>query len=158
MRVGALIPVGIVVAVAVVVLSPPGHLVLRDSCTIDGAINRARAAIQRERFWVKQLTYLDRDLAFAREWPNRSAHMRAEMDSAMEPILSDFNADTEKWYREHPELRPTPEDQQAEQLRDQANAAEARDVELHMRHVLAEHARDLERLRPLVLRRIEAGR
>lgn len=153
-----LIALGVVIVASVVVLSSPGHLVLNSSCAVDGAVNRARAAIQGERFWVKQLTYLDRDLAFAREWPNRAAHMRAEMDSAMGPILDDFNADTEKWYREHPELRPTPEDQQAERLREQANAPEARANELHMRRMFAEHAQELEKLRPHVLHEIDAGR
>jgi hypothetical protein len=158
MRYRLLIAAGIVAVTAAVLLSPPPRLVLDNSCTIQGPINRARAGIQGRRFWVGQLRYLDKDLAFAREWPEKFARIGADMDRAIAPAIKDLDASMEDLYREHPELRPTPEVRQAEQLREQATEAEARAIDLDMRRILAERGQELEKLRPLVLREIDAGR
>lgn len=156
MRWKLMLPVGVAVVAASMVLSSPRHLVLDESCNPKGPVNRARASVQGCRFWAKQLVILESDLEFAREWPARAARIVADMNRAVEPAMQATDDSMEDLYRKHPELRPSPEEQRAARLREMANAEEARGRDREMRRIMAEQVLWLEQLRPLVVDRVES--
>jgi hypothetical protein len=156
MRWKLILPAVVVVAAAAIVLSSPRHLVLDKSCKVIGGVNRARAAVQGCSFWAKQLAILDSDLVFAREWPARAERIEADLNRAIAPTMAEADDSMEDLYRNHPELRPSPEEQRAEKLREMASAEEARGREREMREMMAKQVLWLEGLRPLVVTRVES--
>ena len=134
--------------------SSPDSVVVDSSGEINGSINALREKVQGLGFWENQLTQLHSELAVAQNFPDMMDQMKRDIDKSFEPVLEEMDQTMEDLYTKYPEMRPTPEEQQAEMLRKRADAIEAEESRQDMRRIFAERARELIAIRPVIQQNI----
>jgi hypothetical protein len=105
-------------------LSSPYGIVIQSDGSILGLSNIIREKIQGNKFWRQQLataqSVLDREL---------DANKRqVEFDKSIEANIKRGNEIVENLYKSNPALRPSPAEQYAEALRDEADRVEAAEL------------------------------
>lgn len=109
-------------------LSSPTTLVVGPDGDVSGFLNVLRQKIQGQHFWKEQLAQakasLNRELAA----PQREEERQRRMEQLSKKIDQRF----EDTYRQHPQLRPSPSQEEAESLRAQADFIEEAEIKQTM--------------------------
>lgn len=143
---------GLLVAVFLYVYcSSPGKVVVDKNGNIKGLINKARASIQMKRFWKNQLKEINAEL----KWQLGEPLRKAKLDREMKQIFNEFDQSMEEMYREHPEMRPSVAERQAEALRERADQIEQQEFDRYLEKMRLERIAELRNILPLVKSRIE---
>ena len=138
---------GLAIIVAVYLyLSSPGKVVVDEVGDVKDLINTARAALQGKNFWKDQFREVNSALQRELSEPQR----RAELDSEMNQMLREVDQSTEEMYREHPDLRPSPEERQAEILRERADQIEQAEFDRFLEKIRLERIAELRKLLPVI--------
>lgn len=124
----AIAAAALIALLASVWLSSPSTVVIDEELTIQGPINRARAFIQGERFWLNQRHLVEKELAWYAAAPERAAAVDAAMERSDEAVKR-AEASMEKVYDRMPEARPTQAQQEAAALRKLASHIEANEAQ-----------------------------
>jgi len=118
-----LLTIGVTALIAL--LWPPQRLSVTESCNPDGTVSRVKALVQGRRWWRYQLGFLDLEIQRCKDEPARHARIRADVEA----LKTQTRQTMEGLYKEHPELRPSPEQRAADELRAQADALEQAELE-----------------------------
>jgi hypothetical protein len=128
---------------AYLLLSTPERLVVDQAGNVEGLANNGRLLLQGQRFWQDQLREatkaLDRELT---EPQRRAEGYRLEAELSAEMRRSDAD-----YYRQHPEMRPTPGELKAQALREMADRIEEQEFDQMME---PSRLREIERLRAVL--------
>lgn len=100
--------------------SSPDHLVVTEHGEIIGITNIARAALQGRQFWQEQAKVAKAELKWNQEAPQRDAERKARIDA----LLARTDQRLNDIYERHPNARPSPAEQKAEALREEADRIE----------------------------------
>ena len=141
-----IVSVAVILGVAYLYLSSPGEVVVQDNGKVAGLINQAREALQGKGFWKKQLFEVDKELVWELGEPKRNAELNREF-RAMD---REFEKEQEQMYREHPDMRPSAAERQAEALRERADAIEQAELERELEQCRLQQIAELRRIKRLV--------
>lgn len=146
---------GLVVSaiLALAALRAPSKLMVNQSCEPDGPVAKLKSAVQGRAFWERQLEHLDRDVAWHAAVPARRARLNSELDrlnSELDRRVTEFKEYREKLYAKYPDLRPSPAQRAAEELRDQADELEDAELSAWLEQKRVEIILWLQRCRPIV--------
>lgn len=128
-----------------------GRVVVSSAGNVHGALDAVRESIQGESFWRHQLKLAERELSRLRKEPEENRRMRAELKR----FEYESRKQDEVFYKEHPELRPTAAERQAELLRQKAEDIENQEFEREMNAYRVQRIRELERVVEVIARRLE---
>jgi hypothetical protein len=106
--------------VGYLLVSSPGGVVVSAQGEVRGYVNVARSKVQGERFWREQLDTTRRRLA----WELSAPEHRARRESLIEEIDQRTRERREDLYQRNPKARPSPSEERAEALRDEADRIE----------------------------------
>lgn len=131
-------------------LSSPYGIVIQSDGSILGLSNIIREKIQRNKFWRQQLataqSVLDREL---------DANKRqVEFDKSIEANIKRGNEIVENLYKSNPALRPSPAEQYAEALRDEADRVEAAELKRQLEESKIRRIAQLETIVGLLKKRL----
>lgn len=135
-----------ILIVAYLYVSSPGKVVVDEAGYVKGLMNTARAALQGKNFWKDQLREVHSDLQRELSEP----HRKAELDREMNQMLREVDQSTEEMYRVHPDMRPSPEERQAEALRERADQIEQVEVDRFLEKIRLERIAELRKILPVV--------
>lgn len=134
-----------IILIAAVLLSSPGRVAVTNQCAPDSLLSELRFKVQGARFWREQVESID--AYFERRARAHESEKKREREFAL------MRAQSSKLIQEieekYPNSRPTPAQQMADRLREQADAIEARETELFIKQVESERAIALDRCRDL---------
>lgn len=111
---------GVLGLILYIAMSSPGHLVVSERGEIIGIANVARSALQGRRFWQKQAQEAKIELKWNRAAPQRDAERNARIDALMARTDQRLN----EFYERYPKAKPSPAEQKAEALREEADEIE----------------------------------
>jgi hypothetical protein len=144
-------------ALAVAALRPASELMVDHSCELDSPVGKLKSFAQGRAFWEGQIEHLEREIAWYASAPKR----QARLDKSLAPILANAdralaeNRETmEKLYEQHPDLRPSAEQQAAGELRAQADALERADLNIRLDQMRQQVIRQLQDCRPAIEARL----
>lgn len=131
-------------------LSSPYGIVIQSDGSILGLSNIIREKIQGNKFWRQQLataqSVLDREL---------DANKRqVELDKSIEANIKRGNEIIENLYKSNPALRPSPAEQYAEALRDEADRVEAAELKRQLEESKIRRIAQLETIVGLLKKRL----
>lgn len=101
-------------------LSSPTTLVVGPDGDVNGLLNVLRQKIQGQHFWKEQLVKAKASL----DWELAAPQREEERQRRMEKLSKTVDQRFEETYRQHPQLRPSPSEEEAESLRAQADLIE----------------------------------
>lgn len=131
--------------IAAVLLSSPDRIAVTAKCEPDSLLSEIRSRVQGTRFWSEQIESIDAYL----ERRARAYESSKQMERQLSLMDAQTNRLMQEVYEKNPNLRPTPAQQRAERLRQQANAIEARETEMMIQQMESERAIDLDRCKAL---------
>lgn len=129
----------------------PTELVVDSSGQISGYVNNLRVSAQGEKFWQQQLELVRREIDYLERAPQRAREMDAEM-AQLERELMEWN---QELYRDHPELRPSPAQIRAQQLRDEADRIEDQQFKAMIKRVEQESLSRLREIETIIIARLQ---
>lgn len=129
----------------------PEKLVVDSDGQISGYINNLRQSAQGERFWRQQLGLVREEIDYIEKAPQRAREMEALMAQADRELMQ-FN---QELYRDHPELRPSPAQLRAQQLRDAADRIEDLQFQAIIRQAEQESLRRLRITEQVIIARLK---
>jgi hypothetical protein len=135
-----------ILIVAYLYFSSPGKLVVDEAGDVEGLTNKARAILQGKSFWKDQLREVTSDLQQELSEPQRKAQLDREMNQG----LRKFDQSMEEMYREHPDLRPSPEERLAQVLRDRADEIEQAESDRFLEKIRLKRIAELRKILPVV--------
>lgn len=138
--------VGVILSVAYLYLSSPGKVVVQDNGEVKGLVNKTREALQGKRFWKGQLFEVNKELAWKLGEPRREA----EFDQELRAMVREFEKEDEQFYRDFPDMRPSPVERHAEALRDRADALEQGELGHELEQWRLQRIAELRRIKRLV--------
>lgn len=139
-----MVAIGLVVLLGTYInFSSPGRVVVRDTGEVVGILNKLRKEFQGTQFWRDQLQEVNR--ALASEFAGRERE--AALQRKLSELDDELKRDEEQMYREHPELRPMAEKQEAEALRNRANALEMASLFRMLEQFRIERIAELRRIK-----------
>jgi hypothetical protein len=98
-----------------------GDVDLDERCEPDGLAASMYATVSPERFWSNQLKEINEELAAEQRWPEEQERLRREARQVGAEAVAEADRVMEEVYRQYPQLRPSPAQQQAETLRRMAD-------------------------------------
>jgi hypothetical protein len=101
-----------------------GDVDLDERCEPDGLAASMYATVSPERFWSNQLKEINEELAAEQRWPEEQERLRREARQVGAEAVAEADRVMEEVYRQYPQLRPSPAQQQAETLRRMADQLE----------------------------------
>jgi len=116
---------GVLALIAYIAMSSPGHLVVSQRGEIIGIANVARATLQGRRFWQEQAREAKNELKWKRSAPQRDAERNARIDALMARTDQRLN----EFYERYPKAEPSPAEQKAEALREEADRIEQAELD-----------------------------
>src|SRR5262249_8661928 len=111
-------------AVLAVALRPPTTLSISENCDISGLVEHLKATAQGQRYWETQLALLDEEMKSLETQPVRLAKLQQTVDEKTNAILETSQHFMDDTFAKYPQLRPSPKETMAEELRRQADALE----------------------------------
>lgn len=141
----------LVCVVAVGALLPSTELSINDSCEVTGPIQKLKSITQGERYWVKQLELLDKKVRYLEEYPEIIRSTQKMADEELKNILEKIEKDMEETYLKYPELRPSPQQTMADELRRQADDIEHAQLLQTIEQIYAKDIKLLKLCRPTIL-------
>lgn len=143
----------ILVPLLVVGYWPSGELSITHSCEPQGALASFKAHLQGDRFWSSQLRHLDKEVAWTRQLLER----RAKAREYNERSARKNNKAMKELYAKYPKLRPsaaeTAAKEEAEELRERADAIEQAALAEKEKRVFMKWLAELEKCRPVLVSR-----
>lgn len=101
-------------------LSSPTTLVVGPDGDVNGFLNVLRQKIQGQHFWKEQLVKAKESIYWELAAPQREE----ERQRRMEKLSKTIDQSLEETYRQYPQMRPSPSEEEAESLRAQADLIE----------------------------------
>lgn len=123
--------------------SSPHVLVIDDDVEPIGILNKYRSLVQGASFWENQLYILESELKKEMNAPLEMAKLQKELAE-----LAAKNQET--IYQNFPQLRPSPAQQQANALRDWADAIERAEANAMLERMRVERIQSLEKKHTLL--------
>lgn len=111
---------GVLALIGYIAISSPDHLVVSQRGEIIGISNVARATLQGRRFWQEQAREAKIELKWNRAAPQRDAERNVRIDALMARTDQRLN----EFYERYPKAKPSPAEQKAEALREEADRIE----------------------------------
>lgn len=131
--------------------SPPTEIAFDDSCNPKGVQARISERLNTRTFWNNQLTAAEREVQNLQEEPAK----QAQINKSTQDVQRIADAALEKFYMQHPELRPSAATQESQKLRDMADAIDAAQLDQQMEKyrlkriaMLQRCEREIERFAP----------
>ena len=106
-------------------ISQPDEVSLDSDGEVSGVTNAVRELLQGEKFWSHQVKLIRRDIQIEKNRPARLA----DFNSSMTELLSDIKNFMEDFYTDFPQTRPSLAEQQAQALREKADAIEQAEID-----------------------------
>lgn len=132
---------------------PSDELSITQSCEPKGALASFKALLQGDRFWNSQLRHLDKEVA----WTRQRLERRAKAQRYNERPERKSNKAMEELYAKYPNLRPsaaeTAAKEEAEALRERADAIEQTALAEKEKRVFMKWLAELEECRPVLVSR-----
>jgi len=136
---------------AMAALLPTTELSINDSCEVTGPIQKLKSITQGERYWVKQLELLDKKIRYLEEYPEIIRSTQKMADKEFKNILEKSEKDMEETYSKYPELRPSPQQTIADELRKHADDIEHAQLLQTIEQIYAKDIKLLKLCRPKIL-------
>lgn len=121
----------------------PDRVVVTPDGEIEGALSAARAWFRGDDFWVSQLQIVDAELRAERAYPAKVTRWKRE-DAAWDRQL---RLEESKFYRDHPDARPSQAEVAAQRLRERADAIESAELERSLEKIRLEEIRRLQAIK-----------
>ncbi|MDD2717509.1 MAG: hypothetical protein PHW04_16585 [Candidatus Wallbacteria bacterium] len=125
-------------------LSSPGEVVVSPNGDVQGFLSNLRVVLQGQQFWQDQLSLAKKELQMQRERPGELARRQKEVDDVSRQIFNGLDQDVEKLYQQHPDLRPTTEEQQAEMKSEQEEKQRQEATDGFFEQIILNRISDLE--------------
>ena len=119
-RLSFLAVLSLLAALIYLIASSPGGLVVSADGSIDGAANIVRSKLQGERFWREQLL----EAKIVLEWKQSAPERQSKRSTRIAELEERTKELREELYQRNPRGRPSPAEQKAEALRDEADRIE----------------------------------
>lgn len=138
--------IGIAISLAYLAGSSPKGIAVSANGDIEGILNIVRAELQGKNFWKKQLQEVQDRLTWLEGQPQRIARRNAklaELEAKIETRLEDS-------YTKYPNTRPSPAEQRAEELREEADRIEQEELDEQIEQYRLKRIQKLQRLIPIL--------
>lgn len=122
------------------IYSAPSSIVIDKNGQIIGSRNELKESLQGKKFWASQKKLVEKELKAAMDAPNQEAEEYREYLKN----IAESRRETNKYYQEYPELRPSAAELNAENLRQEADDIEYREM---LRTFASERKKRLEELK-----------
>lgn len=133
---------GVLAFIVYVAMSSPGHLVVSERGEILGIVNVARAKLQGVRFWKEQL----REAKIELKWSLAAPHRDAERNARIDALMTRTDQRLHEIYERYPKARPSPAEQKAEALREEADRIEQAELDQILEQRRLTRIADLEKI------------
>ena len=130
---------------------------LNNDCEPKGIIANIQVKLSSKKFWAKQLDEVEKAIHEERMWPGRLAEINretTEINREMEATISEIEAQSKDFYREFPDLRPSPAEQRVQMLRDKADRIERDEMYAKITQYTKERIKVLQKCRRKILSRL----
>jgi hypothetical protein len=139
----------VVVTISIAAILPSTELSINKSCDISGPAQKLKLAVQGKRYWAKQLELLDDEVRDIETHPERMRRLQIA-NEGMSEILEKHRQSMEELYSKFPELRPSPQQTLAQELRKRADAIEGTWLQERMNEVRTQRLLALEACRGVI--------
>lgn len=134
---------------AYLAFTSPNGLVVRSDGSASGFFNVLRAKIQGQSFWQHQLAKAQASL----DWELSAPERQAEFNRKFALRSRSLDQTIEDMYQRHPSLRPSPAEQYAEALREEADRIEAAELDRRLEESRMTRIAELETIVDLLKKR-----
>jgi len=131
--------------------STPGEVVVQVNGEVRGVFNKFRVVLKNKQFWKNQLKEIDKELTWELTEPERTAISNQEL----EILEQQFKKEDEQFYRDNPDMRPSPSEIEVEKLREQADAIEQAELDKELEQYRLNRIDELYKIRKHVEARFE---
>lgn len=142
---------GSAIAITITALLPSTELSINNSCQISGPIQKLKSGVQGQRYWAKQLQLLDEEVLDLMTRPERIRKEQQMADEKVSEALKKTRQIMEEMYSKYPELRPSPQEIIASELRKRADALEYAGLIEKIKQISAKRISVLSSCRPVIL-------
>ena len=139
------------IAIAIISLFPSTELSINDSCQISGPLQKLKSIVQGRRYWAKQLQLLDQEMQYLEAQPEKIRKVQQMVNEKTNEVLEQNRQFMEELYSKHPELRPSPNQIVADDLRKQADAIEHAELLGKLEQLNAQRIIKLKSCRSIIL-------
>ena len=116
----AILSAVLLAAFMTVAFLPKFELDINEQCEPKGLDSRLKASMQGQRFWIRQLRYLERAIEDMEAIPGKVQ----ELERTVRSTFAWMDSVNEDLYRRFPEMRPTPREAAARHLQREAESIE----------------------------------
>lgn len=134
-------------------LSSPTTLVVGPDGDVNGLLNVLRQKIQGQHFWKEQLVKAKVSL----DWELAAPQREEERQRRMEKLSKTVDQRLEETYRQYPQMRPSPSEEEAESLRAQADLIEETETKQTMEKYRASRIEKIQHVVELLERQNPAN-
>lgn len=142
---------GCAIPIVVIALLPPTELSFNDSCQISGPIQKLKSSVQGKHYWAKQLQLLDEEVRYWEAQPERFKNVQQMAQKRVNEALAKNRQFMEEIYSKYPELRPSPHQTMADELRKQADAIEHAELLEKLEQLRTQRLMTLKSCRPVII-------
>lgn len=135
--------------IAYLALTTPDGLAIRSDGSVSGFFNILREKVQGQSFWQQQLD----EARAALDWELAAPERQAEFNRRSALRSRSLDQTIEDMYQRHPSLRPSPAEQYAEALREEADRIEAAELDRRLEESRIRRIAELETIVDLLKKR-----
>jgi len=114
--------------IAYILLSSPNGVAITNLGKPNGLVNQLKEMAQGQSFWQSQEKAIIKKMTSLNNQPAEDARFEKEMAE----FEKESRRDDEQFYRQHPDMRPSPAEKAAETLREKADAIEDQQLKKEM--------------------------